>query len=82
LCAEGPWFQTRLLQGKGQKQYCYIDAVDPDQWLLRSKGVSGTGVKWLASYASSVSIGGVTCLDLEVVVSFALQGLQLLWSDR
>ena len=38
-------------EGTDVKLYCYIDAVDPDYWLLRRKvkrGVSVTDVKRLA----------------------------------
>ncbi|KAM9528963.1 caspase-3a isoform 5-T9 [Salvelinus alpinus] len=37
MCAEGPWFAPVLGRGDGLKLYCYIDAVDPDHWLLRKR---------------------------------------------
>ena len=37
MCAEGPWFAPGYGRGDGLKLYCYIDAVDPDHWLLRKK---------------------------------------------
>ena len=54
MCAEGPWFAPGYGRGDGLKLYCYIDAVDPDHWLLRKRrkvkrGVGVTDVKWLAS---------------------------------
>ncbi|XP_055786170.1 uncharacterized protein LOC129859935 isoform X2 [Salvelinus fontinalis] len=37
MCAEGPRFAPVSGRGDDVKLYCYIDAVDPDHWLLRKR---------------------------------------------